>query len=320
MRGFAIWLVVIGHVIQYNHCVDWMHHPVFEWIYSFHLPLFFYVSGYLAYKTSHLELLSEFGGYVWKKFRSLIIPLVVWSLIVNRYFFAHKLESFGILDLWNVFAERGLWFLKYLFFISIIYGIIHLISLSINKRKSIWKDISIYAVTFFALVGIAQVWQPAIFMSTALFFSFFIMGVFISKYEILEKVICEPWAYAIAFVFFCLLSTHWTTDGAFKDDLLKVIIAPCSFVVMEKVSRMIEGSKAGHYLSILGKYSLSIYCSHWALLCIDSSISWDLTYFNDFWVLIIAAVLAVVVMACCVVFVKITEDNKWLGLFLFGKK
>lgn len=41
MRGIAIWLVVIGHLIQYNNCKDWMHNPVFEWIYSFHMPLFF---------------------------------------------------------------------------------------------------------------------------------------------------------------------------------------------------------------------------------------------------------------------------------------
>lgn len=36
MRGVAIWLVIIGHLIQYNNCNDWMHNPVFEWIYSFH--------------------------------------------------------------------------------------------------------------------------------------------------------------------------------------------------------------------------------------------------------------------------------------------
>lgn len=41
MRGVAIWLVIIGHLIQYNNCNDWMHNPVFEWIYSFHMPLFF---------------------------------------------------------------------------------------------------------------------------------------------------------------------------------------------------------------------------------------------------------------------------------------
>ena len=43
MRGVAIWLVIIGHLIQYNNCNDWMHNPVFEWIYSFHMPLFFYI-------------------------------------------------------------------------------------------------------------------------------------------------------------------------------------------------------------------------------------------------------------------------------------
>ncbi|MFK2101644.1 acyltransferase family protein [Bacteroides fragilis] len=39
MRGIAIILVVIGHLIQFNGFPT--SNPVFEFIYSFHMPLFF---------------------------------------------------------------------------------------------------------------------------------------------------------------------------------------------------------------------------------------------------------------------------------------
>ena len=73
MKGFAIWLVVIGHLIQYNNCVDWIEHPMFTWIYSFHMPLFFYISGYLCYKTTHIESINDVKSFSFKKTSILIL-------------------------------------------------------------------------------------------------------------------------------------------------------------------------------------------------------------------------------------------------------
>ena len=37
-KGFALFLVVLGHVVT-------MHHTIFRWIYAFHMPAFFFLSG-----------------------------------------------------------------------------------------------------------------------------------------------------------------------------------------------------------------------------------------------------------------------------------
>ncbi|ROT03695.1 hypothetical protein ED388_12660 [Muribaculaceae bacterium Isolate-007 (NCI)] len=43
LKGFAIFLVVLGHVVQnYNLMDSW----IFRIIYSFHMPLFMFMSGY----------------------------------------------------------------------------------------------------------------------------------------------------------------------------------------------------------------------------------------------------------------------------------
>lgn len=44
LRGFAILLVIVGHLIQFNYSSG-IENPIFNIIYSFHMPLFFFISG-----------------------------------------------------------------------------------------------------------------------------------------------------------------------------------------------------------------------------------------------------------------------------------
>ena len=47
LRGVAMILVVIGHLIQNNYS-DAYHNSIFNVIYSIHMPLFFFISGCVA--------------------------------------------------------------------------------------------------------------------------------------------------------------------------------------------------------------------------------------------------------------------------------
>ena len=53
VKGLAIYLVILGHAIQYATSQDYNYagNSIFQIIYSFHMPLFMMMSGYLfAYK------------------------------------------------------------------------------------------------------------------------------------------------------------------------------------------------------------------------------------------------------------------------------
>ena len=50
LKGFTILLVILGHCIQYNDR-DFENNIVFRYIYSFHMPLFMFFSGYVSYKV-----------------------------------------------------------------------------------------------------------------------------------------------------------------------------------------------------------------------------------------------------------------------------
>lgn len=48
LKGYAIILVVLGHALQYN-INNFDNNIVFRIIYSFHMPLFMFASGYVAF-------------------------------------------------------------------------------------------------------------------------------------------------------------------------------------------------------------------------------------------------------------------------------
>jgi len=72
-KGIGIVLVVLGHV----HIPD----PAGKYIFAFHIPLFFLVSGYLFGMMKP----TGFAGFLKKKTRSLIVPYVAFFLILYIY-------------------------------------------------------------------------------------------------------------------------------------------------------------------------------------------------------------------------------------------
>jgi len=117
-RGFAIILVCLGHAIQ-NNIVDFDSSKLFEIIYSFHMPLFMFISGAVAYLQK-----SKIDSWDWlaKRFCSLIIPFVVW-IFVPYIFFTH---TFPFADIYKKIKDIikspdwGLWFLYVLFVLDFI--------------------------------------------------------------------------------------------------------------------------------------------------------------------------------------------------------
>lgn len=139
LKGIGIALVVIGH----SGCPD----AIRDFIYAFHMPLFFIISGYL-FKKIYFQNKSDF---IKKRLRSLYTPFVTWSIIFivlhnvfynlnlinNSYGFQGKIyHAYSLKELFiQVFkslifinAEPFLgayWFIKALFFGSLIFLFFH---------------------------------------------------------------------------------------------------------------------------------------------------------------------------------------------------
>ena len=73
LKGFAILMVVLGHILQRFYSDDTL---AVRFIYSFHVPLFMFLSGYVSYKIFAWNSLE-------KRFWQLIVPF--FSAIVLDY-------------------------------------------------------------------------------------------------------------------------------------------------------------------------------------------------------------------------------------------
>ena len=74
-KAICIILVVVGHYIPSNSPAWYiMLHDI---IYTFHMPLFMFASGYIATKKN-----VTYGTFLWKKVRRLMVPYLVTSVIV----------------------------------------------------------------------------------------------------------------------------------------------------------------------------------------------------------------------------------------------
>lgn len=82
LRGFAILLVVVGHLIQYNY-QNALENTLFNAIYSFHMPLFFFVSGVSCFLSKREN--GNISGLLKRcflKFQSLIVPSLSWGIVM----------------------------------------------------------------------------------------------------------------------------------------------------------------------------------------------------------------------------------------------
>ena len=67
-KGIGILLVVWAHILL----VGWTH----RFIYAFHMPLFFFISGYLFKSDKY----NSFKDFFKKRFKRLIIPYLIYSV------------------------------------------------------------------------------------------------------------------------------------------------------------------------------------------------------------------------------------------------
>ena len=84
LKAINILLVILGHCIQYGSGSDYsqgtfFENPVFKFIYSFHMPMFMLVSGYLF--SCSLDC-SRWDKLLLRKARQLLIPLLCWSALL----------------------------------------------------------------------------------------------------------------------------------------------------------------------------------------------------------------------------------------------
>lgn len=135
MKGILILLVVCAHAQPGR--------EIHKFIYLFHMPVFFMISGYL-WNDQNVVTLSDLGKYLKRKIKSLYLPYVLANGIFWTFdFFIHNLSIKAyFLSLMKVFCFQGrhqlsdtTWYLNVLFFASMIFAIENVAIKKIELQK-----------------------------------------------------------------------------------------------------------------------------------------------------------------------------------------
>ena len=134
LRALAIILVIIGHIPYPG-----LNPDVKKWVYSFHIPLFFFVSGmsmtFTNYKTNNIKNNLE------KRFQHIYLPYLIWAILLslpNITLLSVPKIIYGTHKSIASVSNSSLWFLPVLFLSTILIDLI-LFILTKKKKTAIIK-------------------------------------------------------------------------------------------------------------------------------------------------------------------------------------
>lgn len=177
LKGIGAILVVIGHIVTGT---------IKNIIYAFHMPLFFFLSGYV-FNTK-----KKFKEYLIQNIKTLIIPFFVFNLIsllfnidyIQNNSLTKVLDCifyFNSAVAWNT----SLWFFIVLFNTKILFYIINKLCCDSTKKTFICTLTILF-------LGIAilkyNIWLPFGLTIVPISFTFMYIGYVAKKIELLEKI------------------------------------------------------------------------------------------------------------------------------------
>lgn len=216
-KGIGVILVVLGHLL-YESNIPYVN----QVIYSFHMPLFFILSGYIQKKEIKNDFLK-------KKAKRLLIPFLaftiigfpIWGFIIIRHggnIIQVLLDSFYIK---GEISNNPLWYLVAFFEVSTVIFLIKIPERSIKSQIVILIITTLAGLTTYNLRNQLKVFNVLGFNRAIVCLSFYILGIVIKK-----------------------LDEHTNTS----------ILILCICIVINFISGGLINSKVSVYGYILGSY------------------------------------------------------------------
>lgn len=186
LKGIGIILVVLGHCISgvwdtQFYSSNW----IFKFCYSFHMPLFMTISGFL----SGLKTSSKIdGSWIKRKFKRLMIPYIIWVIIKAILANGFNFNSYFV---WLV-SDLHIWYLIVLFICDL--------SLFVYIKANSCVIIPSF---YLANVILYVLFPNEICKNIIMFYPFYILGILISKYRarLIENKVFNAFKYSVVFIY-----------------------------------------------------------------------------------------------------------------------
>lgn len=259
-RGFGILLVVAGHVLRGLNNANLFSGSAFTNIdyvlYTFHMPLFFFLSGIFFLRSLKKRGLKSF---LLNKVNLLLYLYIIWSIIqlivqvlLNKYINGHA----DFKDFMQIlYLPKGqMWFLYVLLLIFIINAFIF--SKVSEGYKFLILTISIIVGIYLRVITIEDYYVIDKLSANFLFFQLGIMWSTLSFKSSLNSVNYFLAVIAMALVFTAV--TYFNINNNRLDYDNQIIAAIVGILLISLISQVIKLKT----LYGLGKFSLQIYLAH----------------------------------------------------------
>lgn len=256
MKGFAILLVVLGHLFL-PHTKEGSLFPTASIIYSFHMSFFFFLSGYVNNLINNSQPKSRFIFFK-KKVRSLLIPYLFWLLAAPVFLESSYPSNFTeLIEKFIFFPNLHYWFLPTLFGFMMLY----LLRSYMKKYDFIF---SLCFIGAFMISGILMHQYHLIIYG--IYWTSFLLGDSLPKHNKFKHLILKNHIYGISALILCIAWKFYpleTMGSAWKSMTNLILTAICSFSAcifffnfFQKCTLPITVRK---YMQQIGQFSLVIY-------------------------------------------------------------
>ena len=333
LKGWLILLVIVGHAIQQTLGADCNSSHLWNIIYSFHMPAFMAVSGWLAFRgiTASKSLNYNWGGYLngcKRRSYQLLIPYLVWTIIA--FFIKEEHTQQKAVEM-LLYPDRSFWFLWVLFWICVIFNLAQLIASKLKVNEMV-----LILGTCLLLFGVMVVMEIRVlgFQFLAYYFLFYTLGYCLHKYEntSLLKAMHKPYVIIALSLFWAFLAWGWTMHGlpswmptiphvpsALLQYAYRGFTALVAIVVLVGVApKLLNGTdKLNKMICNLGVVSLGLYVVHLSL--IGYIVDGIQTIMPNISTWACVAVAFVVALAISYLVVWLLNKNKHTARFFLGK-
>lgn len=330
LKGFAIFLMVMGHFLAWTFPpgVNRGVFPLFvrDFIYSFHMPLFFFVSGFLVDLKKKDWNMSFSASLLSKRVMTLLLPgfsfcFLFWIRTGTLYFE---------------------WFLKALFEIYLIFTVVKFSSFAL--KTPFWVEIFEHFFVIIFIYCCTKFWNGSISDDIVAYqrlfhaYPYFVLGYLYYRCGINRLVLEKEWVYTVSFIVFLVVFFAKYTEflNGWTNSWLTAISA---IVVCCKVAQGVNYLKPNLVVKKMlqwGRITICIYLVSplfipWlpnvGQLFIDSDMYEPYNnVFNSFHIstiflqLISGTIVSIYVCYMCQFVKKVVEKSRLLNFVLFGER
>lgn len=286
---------------------------------SFHMALFMYVSGYVAYYPP-----DSLKGLIIKLLRrslTYLIPMYVVGWLL--YLFAlYTVDSSNPI----LYSIKGtIWFGNWYWYLKVL-TIFSLLSLPIMYKSKVWIDLLCICCSYF-LFGCLWKFGGAIGQNLCMehatcFYPFFVFGMMERKYRRLHELIKTDSFFAVALVgyaclFFIQCNVHIvnTMSNRFLIPVFAIVIISNIFCKLEeKQSWVLLG------LEYCGKHSLQVYLFHYFFVLfvnIQGLWLWGVDSHNNLYVHLSILFVSIVIAALSILIGEMLKKSKYISKIIY---